>query len=344
MALSRPALPRRRPTGPPSCWRPRSSSSRPTPTARPTTTGAPRGVTELATAGPASTGPNFPNLTGMTSDGAAVFFYTRDALVASDTDTVEDAYMYRAGATTLLSPGPTACISSQSFPSAGVTTEAGSSSSHRIGSRRPTRIATPTSTSTTPARSHSCSRGRRASTFSASPATVERCSSSPRRRCCPATPMPPSTSTCARGLRSRSSPPDRPEETGLSMPSPTGCLPPATASLSGPPSNWWPRTRTPRSTCISGTRAPSRSYPSARRAATTGRRRFRTFPPPTSLTCSSAPPSSSSRTTPMPSSTSTTTRAARQRSYPPVRLVETARSLRTSSSTVCPRTAARSSS
>ena len=74
------------------------------------------GVTQLATAGPASTGPNSANLTGMTSDGAAVFFYTRDALVASDTDSVEDAYMYRAGATTLLSPGPTACISSQSFP------------------------------------------------------------------------------------------------------------------------------------------------------------------------------------------------------------------------------------
>ena len=74
------------------------------------------GVTELATAGPASTGPNYPNLTGMTPDGAAVFFYTRDALVAGDTDSIDDAYMYRAATTTLLSPGPSACPGSQSHP------------------------------------------------------------------------------------------------------------------------------------------------------------------------------------------------------------------------------------
>ena len=73
------------------------------------------GITELATAGPMSTGPDFVNVTGMTPDGAAVFFYTRDALVAADTDSIDDAYMYRAGATTLLSPGPTACFSSQSY-------------------------------------------------------------------------------------------------------------------------------------------------------------------------------------------------------------------------------------
>ena len=74
------------------------------------------GVTELATAGPAGTGPDFPNLTGLTPDGSTVLFYTRDALVAGDTDTIDDAYMYRAGTTTLLSPGPNACPGSQSWP------------------------------------------------------------------------------------------------------------------------------------------------------------------------------------------------------------------------------------
>jgi hypothetical protein len=74
------------------------------------------GVTELATAGPASTGPSHPFTAGMSRDGSTVFFHTRDALVAGDTDTSDDAYMYRAGATTLLSSGPTGCGVSQSFP------------------------------------------------------------------------------------------------------------------------------------------------------------------------------------------------------------------------------------
>jgi hypothetical protein len=75
------------------------------------------GVTELVTAGPASTGPNVPSLAGMTPDGGAVFFYTRDALVSADTDTSDDAYMYRAGTTTLLSFGGTpGCFSSQAYP------------------------------------------------------------------------------------------------------------------------------------------------------------------------------------------------------------------------------------
>ena len=55
------------------------------------------GVTELVTAGPASTGPTNTNIAGMSPDGSAVYFYTTDALVGADMDTFQDAYMYRSG-------------------------------------------------------------------------------------------------------------------------------------------------------------------------------------------------------------------------------------------------------
>ena len=73
-------------------------------------------TTQVASAGPASTGPTHAQYLGMTPDGTAVIFYTRDALVAADTDSVEDSYMYRAGTTTLLTgPGPASCLPGQGF-------------------------------------------------------------------------------------------------------------------------------------------------------------------------------------------------------------------------------------
>ena len=83
------------------------------------------GVSTLISTGPAVVGGGCPSngdfhFVSQTDDGASVFFYSKQPLVAADTDEARDLYMSRNGATTLISTGPT---------------DDGGAISHRYGTR-----------------------------------------------------------------------------------------------------------------------------------------------------------------------------------------------------------------
>ncbi len=83
------------------------------------------GVSTLISTGPAVVGGGCPSdgdfhFVSQTDDGASVFFYSKQPLVAVDTDEARDLYMSRNGATTLISTGPT---------------DDGGAISHRYGTR-----------------------------------------------------------------------------------------------------------------------------------------------------------------------------------------------------------------
>ena len=69
------------------------------------------GTTELVSTGPAGgNSTNAPTFDAITPSGSHVFFQSADALVAGDTNTTPDAYMYSNGTTTLVSGGqPEVC-------------------------------------------------------------------------------------------------------------------------------------------------------------------------------------------------------------------------------------------
>jgi hypothetical protein len=82
--------------------------------------------TTLISTGPAVPGGGCPangdfHFVSQTPDGASIFFYSKQPLVAADSDTERDLYRSRDGATTLISTGPT---------------DDGKSISHRYGSRK----------------------------------------------------------------------------------------------------------------------------------------------------------------------------------------------------------------
>ena len=65
-------------------------------------------VLELVSTGPAGgNGAADSEFDAASSDGARVFFSTRESLVSADTDTQFDAYERSGGQTTLISTGPT---------------------------------------------------------------------------------------------------------------------------------------------------------------------------------------------------------------------------------------------
>ncbi|HET6831414.1 MAG TPA: hypothetical protein VFH44_08705 [Solirubrobacterales bacterium] len=83
------------------------------------------GVSTLISTGPAVSGGGCPSngdfhFVSQTADGAAVFFYSKQPLVADDEDDARDLYRSRDGTTTLISTGPT---------------DDGGAISHRYGSR-----------------------------------------------------------------------------------------------------------------------------------------------------------------------------------------------------------------
>ena len=83
------------------------------------------GVSTLISTGPAVAGGGCPSnsdfhFVSQTDDGVSVFFYSKQPLVAADTDEARDLYMSRNGATTLISTGPT---------------DDGGAISHRYGTR-----------------------------------------------------------------------------------------------------------------------------------------------------------------------------------------------------------------
>lgn len=83
------------------------------------------GVSTLISTGPAVVGGGCPgngdfHFVSQTDDGTSVFFYSKQPLVAADTDEARDLYMSRNGATSLISTGPT---------------DDGGAISHRYGTR-----------------------------------------------------------------------------------------------------------------------------------------------------------------------------------------------------------------
>ena len=87
--------------------RPRSSSSRRTPTTRSTSTSAPAARPRCSPPGRrAVTAPSDALFEALSADGTRVFFQTAEQLVGSDTDSTLDVYERAGGATTLLSTGP----------------------------------------------------------------------------------------------------------------------------------------------------------------------------------------------------------------------------------------------